>query len=440
MSQTFNLPSPSHCLANSCHGTSDPDKVLCRNYSADKTNIVVYYDSDKRLAYMEDFAASDAEPNTAFDYDLFRSVIISNVGETQKYVGFSPPHIDRVDSLEADSSSISSISQEYVDGTMINLFYDANASPPCWEIATRRIIGGHNSYHTLGKDTITKTFRELFDECCKACLFSETSLNTDRCYSFVIQHPENRIVTPVYVPTLFLIGEYEFIDQDDSTVMVKAYDIYKTEVLDNTLVRRPLLYSLEMLQQYVSPNADFSVKGVVSISSDGKSTVKYLNSNYERIREIRGNQAKLQYHYLEMCQLPRASIAIGEFVRYYPEYKKVFYEYSHQIKKYINHVYSSYIDVFIKKAKTLKQVDAQYRKLVYELHNDIYLVQLRPNNKRVNKFVVMEFIHALPCARLMYYLNRTSDETPKEPKLTADPDVYVESTVLDDYEHPSEIL
>ena len=57
-----------------------------------------------------------------------------------------------------------------------------------------------NNYHNA-------TFRTLFFEACNANNFNLNTLDRRFCYSFVLQHPLNRIVTPTNMPMIYLIKE-----------------------------------------------------------------------------------------------------------------------------------------------------------------------------------------------------------------------------------------
>ena len=66
-------------------------------------------------------------------------------------------------------------------------------------------------------------------------------------------------------------------------------------------------------------NTPYNIVGVMIYAPDGTRT-KLRNPNYEDIRKLRGNQAKLQYQYLTLRQNGK----MKDFLIYYPEYKKIF--------------------------------------------------------------------------------------------------------------------
>ena len=465
MFKTYQLPSPSVCLAHisdantnkgnnfilnkkSCIASCDAiiDSENTNDNNSNCVNTIVYYDSEKLSEFNNETSDQTTKTPDHLNYNLFRSVIITGSGDNARYVCFSPPHMERAeyDPLYFGPDPI--MLQEYVDGTMINVFYDIASDPPKWEISTRRVIGGRNSFTDVGGKLPTKTFRELFDECCVLLNVNLSSLDPTKCYSFVMQHPESRIVQSVRDPMLYLIGEYEFEVQDDLSVMVKSNNIYDTptaEALSWTRVRVPIKLTPDYhsIVEYVSPSVSFNVKGVIEIGHGNRPNVKYRNPNYDKVQQIKGNQSKLQYHYLELCTSPQASTKIGEFVRYFPEYKPAFIEYSRSIKKLINRIYGTYLDCYINRKFHLKDADERYKTLVYVLHAEVYLAKLKPENKRINKREVTKFVQELPCAKLMYYLNRLKTEV--EPKSNYENDIdskFSFATCMNEYDEPTFVV
>ena len=86
---------------------------------------------------------------------------------------------------------------------MINVFWDSNIGlSGAWEISTRNTVGAESSFY---KSPNSKTFRTMFLEAAINNNLDLDSLNKNFCYSFVLQHPENRIVVPFKAPQLYLI-------------------------------------------------------------------------------------------------------------------------------------------------------------------------------------------------------------------------------------------
>ena len=83
---------------------------------------------------------------------------------------------------------------DFLDGTMINYFQHNGTR----YISTRSCIGA--KCHWLSE----KSFSEMFYECLESTNLKLDSLDMDYCYSFLIQHPSNRIVKQYLSPRLVL--------------------------------------------------------------------------------------------------------------------------------------------------------------------------------------------------------------------------------------------
>ena len=148
-------------------------------------------------------------------YGLFRSVIMTDDNEILSYA--PPKSIDAEVFLTKypDVTDKNIVAMEFIDGTMIQLFWDVYSS--VWEITTRNIIGANTTFYlqdlSCNNDfpsikPIQLTFREMFFEAVKDTKLVIEELDKDKCYSFVLQHPNNRIVVPVKTPQLYLVGIY----------------------------------------------------------------------------------------------------------------------------------------------------------------------------------------------------------------------------------------
>ena len=160
-------------------------------------------------------------------YGLLRSVILSG----SKIVSFAPPKSISGETfmLKYPIKTDKIIAHEFIEGTMINLFYDHNyGATGCWQISTRNTVGAEVSFYKWSK----KTFNQMFLEACMYNNFIIQTLNPNYCYSFVLQHPENRIVVPFKHPQLFLVAVYE-INQKEDDISVTDININNVNVVTN---------------------------------------------------------------------------------------------------------------------------------------------------------------------------------------------------------------
>jgi hypothetical protein len=153
---------------------------------------------------------------------LYRSVVFQH--PTGRLCAVSPPKsvpIDHFTVGRKDQLDPWVLVTEIIEGTMINLWYDHVAG--CWEISSKTAVGADHTYcryhlsdgaeacplEETGVFVGERTFREMFVEATGGmgcCAYYDWPRNC--CYSFVLQHPENRLVLEVTEPRLYLVAVY----------------------------------------------------------------------------------------------------------------------------------------------------------------------------------------------------------------------------------------
>tara|TARA_R110002074_G_scaffold208550_2_gene377304 strand:+ start:8457 stop:9638 length:1182 start_codon:yes stop_codon:yes gene_type:complete len=333
------------------------------------------------------------------NYNLsnLRSVIISDTN----IISFSPPKSFDFTVFSDHNNATDCYAEDFIDGTMINLFYYNDN----WEISTKSSIGGNvnffiNDYNDEPKDKIT--FKNMFLECCKNANLDIENMEKSFSYTFVIQHPENRIVTPIINTQLFCIRIYRF---SNNLVNEVPFDYFYNNYscFHNTSVMIPMRYPInsydELMNYYGSENTPYYCVGIMIYNKNGERT-KIRNPNYEMIRKLRGNQPKLQYQYFCL----RKENKVREFLNYYPEYKQSFYSYKTQMHSFTSKLYANYKECFIFKLKNLKSYDFQYKIHMYNIHK-IYLEKLRAENSNISKNTIIEYVNGLHPAQQMFAIN-----------------------------------
>ena len=333
---------------------------------------------------------------------LFRSVILN---DENKIIVFSPPK-----SLSSDvfintygKDVLNCRAEQYVEGTMINVFNDHGE----WEIATRSTVGGKITFFRV--DGNITTFRHMFLDACNYVNLDFDYLDKSLCYSFILQHPENRIVSPIvekgiYLAKVYKIDKYNVteIDKREQVRLIVA-NARNTEGRPLPLIKLPLEYTFktfeELKEKYASMNTPYEDVGVMVYASNGDRT-KFRNPNYEEIRLLRGNQPKLEYHYLSL----RKTGKMEQYLKYFPEYKKKFLEFREKLHRFTKTLHQNYVSCYLKKEMPLKDFPSQYRSMMYNLHQ-FYLNELRETSQYVSNAVVIQFVNNLHPSQQMFLLN-----------------------------------
>jgi hypothetical protein len=352
----------------------------------------------KIIKYNKDLLSNDL----ADSYGLLRSVIVNSSG---KVLCFSPPKSINTDEFikKYPKRTDKIIAEEFVEGTMINVFFDnddgANGE---WKIATKNTVDGNVSFFKSSE----KTFNAMFIETCDRINLKISNLNPSYCYSFVLQHPNNRIVLPIKKSNLYLVAVYQIQQHNNQVVVyeenmdvVTAYGFW-----NNSFIKFCDRYGFEtyseLIEKYASPNTSYNIMGVIIKNVESGERCKIRNPIYEEIKHLRGNQSKLQYQYLYLRQLGK----VNDFLKYYPEFRQELSIYRDQLHMFTNTLFQNYISCYIKKEKPLKDFSSQYRTHMFKIHEK-YLNELREKQLFVTNTVVINYVNNLPPALLMYCLN-----------------------------------
>lgn len=333
-------------------------------------------------------------------FGLLRSVIFKDDGTV---VSFAPPKSLMTESLNIDLDS-EFVAETFVEGTMINVFYEVETHS--WEIATRSSVGGGTCFFMENGFKEENTFKYMFDEVCHHIGLDLNDLNKKFVYSFVMQHPRNRIVTIIKEMSLYLVDVYQM--EDNKTIRVVSIN-NELEQLGLNASKVKLVNSISLkneedlkncIKSMASMNTPYDNVGVVIKNNVGE-RYKFRNPTYEHVRQLRGNQPKLQYQYINLRQTGK----VAEYLQYYKEHKKPFNDFRNIIHAYTNELFSNYIRCYIKKEKVLKEFPEKYRVHMYTLHHEIYLKTLMPEKKYVNKEVVIHYFNGLHPAKQMFVMN-----------------------------------
>lgn len=364
-------------------------------------------------------------PDTYATYGLARSII--TIDGSVKC--FSPPKaIEYQSFINLYPKSDDIIVEEMVEGTMINVFWD-NVNND-WKINTRKRIGANNFFYTNKQKSLT--FKQMFEDIISEYdNFSLDNLNKSYCYSFIIQHPDNRIVIPVSSKKLYLIAVYHIEDIEGETIIntINLNDFKNTPHMINTNISYPFVYPSgwnsydELKVNFGTSVTPSTILGVVIRNKTNNQRCKIRNPQYETIRALKGNQSNIIYNYLRL----RKENQVKEYLEHYSDHAEEFSNFRDKIHKFTGLLYSKYIDCYIKKQKPLKEYDEYFRTHMYKLHK-IYTTVLKPDNKYMNKKGVIEYVNNLDSKLLMYSLGYSKND---DDKLESSADTVLPSLGLD---------
>ena len=330
-------------------------------------------------------------PETISTYGLCRSVILN---KEQHIVSFAPPK-SMATNLFLEKYPVKNpliIAEEMVEGTMINVFWDGVG----WEVATRSTIGAQNKFYMPPNP---KTFFDMFQEAADQSGMKLENLNQAFCYSFVLQHPENKMVVGFETPGLYLVAVYKI---NSPSCTIDVIDPRSCN-LNIGLVKFPEIYEFDTwddLKTRFEDAADINILGTMIHNLETGERTKIRNTNYEQVRRLRGNQPKLKYQYLV---LRKSGGKEDEYLSHFSEHTEQFKEWREEVDTFSRDLYNKYVLCFVTKKHSPDDCSFYLKKTLYSLH-DLYFYELKGQSKKITRDYVSKFVDNLHPSILMTIL------------------------------------
>lgn len=255
--------------------------------------------------------------------------------------------------------------EEFIEGTMINVWYGNNV----WNIATRSVI---DALCTFESD---KTFSEMFYECMR---MNPIELHADYCYSLVMQHPENKIITPVDSMSLYVVGRYKMVDG----VAVECYEPGP---------HTPRTFDVSSYEEAEALAQNVLGKGLMLKCNGERCKIK--RRAYYELEVLKGNSP---FHYRYLCM--RNTPELVHFLNAFPWYTSESVVLEKEIQSLSEAMYQDYVLYYIRKQRM--PVGYPYKKMMYDIHG-VYLA-IRPTRMSLARVsALIQQLHASQLTKLL---------------------------------------
>ena len=287
-----------------------------------------------------------------------------------------------------DTQSVTDFTIErFMDGVMVCGFYDHYNNQ--WRFHTRSTLNANCRFYSQ-----TKSFRQMFEEAVSVTNNWQAflaGLNTSLNYTWVLHHPENRIVVAVPVPKIYCVQTLS-ISESGNITYVDRTNVQK-------LVDVPSWSNL--LEWLAMDNARFkhNFHGYVVKGADGKRW-KIRGEAYNRVRQLRGNSARRDFLWLSMWR----NNTLREYLTLYPEERGPANNIVDRWKQITSTVHHIYTDVFKARSMQKSAIPPKYRPFVFALHS-LYINELKSQNKTVDWATVLSFMNGRDTAQALYAIN-----------------------------------
>ena len=146
---------------------------------------------------------------------------------------------------------------------------------------------------------------------------------------------------------------------------------------------------------YLETTNNFSIKGFTI--KKGSERIKWINPNYEYVKELKCNFNNKFLSYIEL----RQEWKLSEYLQYFPEERHIYNLYRDRYNIIKDKLYSSYVLLYIKKEIEKKDVEYSLRPLVHELHK--YYLKTK---HKINMSYINEYMQGQPGKRLLFIYNQ----------------------------------
>jgi len=334
----------------------------------------------------------------------FRSVVWNT--ETNRPVSVAPP---KAEEGEPDVDTSLYVS-DFVDGTMIQAFMQAEAQPEgIPQIATRTSLGANGSFYS------TRSFAELFNDAMVSvggtATFLASVLTPGTFASFVLQHPEHRTVAPV-PQARFYVTCYGSVTEDGSVQMnthpsswPARLSSYAPHVYEESVAFGSKKEAQQLLKHL---SLGYANQGLVFQGINSVKRWRLRNPAYLVVRTLRGSESNQTERFLRL----RAQRQTKEYLKYFSDESAAMWSYEQSLRAVTHRLYDAYIAVNKLKTQTFKDFHVSLRPHMYALHGHYLASVAKGAAKSVLKEDVMAYVNSLAVPDQVNLLRWASASSP----------------------------
>jgi hypothetical protein len=352
---------------------------------------------------------------------LFRSVLW-NTG-TNRPVSFAPAKAR--EGVPPTGVALAS-TEDFVDGFMLNVATD---SAGALLVATRTQIGGTNTFYS------EKSFGELFNDALQATPLKTreglaAALGPNAFASFVVQHPDHRIVAKIVTPGLYCV-HIGSVEADGTVTVVERPAGWPAALQRLQIASYPLRFfrseqEIEDLLRKTAVQRGWRWQGLVFKDGLG-GRWRLRTDTYRMLRDLRGSEATAQDRFFRL----REARKVVDYLKHYGEERQVFWAFEQALRTRTQSVLDAYNDCHKAHAVAFKDLPEAYRPAVFQLHL-LWRDQLREKGFKVrlqNAIAVVNKLRNFEKRRLLdadVYTPVAPSTTPAEDQEPAVPVVPME--------------
>jgi hypothetical protein len=321
---------------------------------------------------------------------FFRSLVWDTV--TNRPVCVAPPKACEQASEQAfvaseQASSTPYRCEEFLEGVMVNAFLDASGTV---QLATRSKMGATGIFYSR------RSFQDLLVDALQQKGIATIQgikqiLGIHTFASFLLQHPEHRIVSKITVPSLYLIHRGSV--SEDGTVILQEVNDGAFAIPTITV---PVNTSPEALVIQLAEQRGWQWQGLVFKDGHG-SRWRLRSKAYTMVRTLRGESPRQDVQFLNL----RSKGMMETYLYYYPEEKDAMWDLEGSLRNLTHTLYQQYVTVHIKHQRKFAELPPFWKPHVFSLHS-LFLGTLKQKGHFIRKQEVIQYMNHLPIPRVLH--------------------------------------
>jgi len=298
---------------------------------------------------------------------------------------------------------------EYIDGTMVHLFYDKRRK--IWEISSKSHIGGSQklqNYQTKTNKTLMEMFKEGLGYDSVSDLQNMSVIKDfpkNYSYQFVLLHPENVILYPIKQSLLYLVAVYDITQNTRRAIHIPPMIYEKWYFLQNTTILFPTQKKIDKWEEISKEQQSVyqvneNISGYMVLHIESGERTKIMNPHYIQSKELNKISPRLGLYYL--CLHKRD--LVNEYLVFFPQFRKTFRKFQGLFHDYIEELHSAYLVKYVWKNALHGKINDKYNPYVDDIHRELYIPSLKTDKRKITKQTVYQYMMNKPPGEILYIL------------------------------------
>lgn len=284
---------------------------------------------------------------------------------------------------------------EYLEGVTLTVFREAGSAEV--HVSSRSQFGAGGKFYKQATKSFAAMLTDALGGAAPDTLLGAPVEGVGQFVSVLLQHPEHRVVTDIRVPLVYVLQAGEV--GADGTIRVSEQPGSAGQAKPDTYDGPAAGVTVADWFAELAAGKPWGWQGVMMHDMTGRRW-RIRSTVYRMIRSMRGNTPRSDERFFGL----RGVGLVKTYLIYYPEEKKVFWQYEQWIRQATAYLFQLYTDVHKTHVLSADSVDGAWLTHLGALHT-LYLTTQRPAGRTVKMAEVVAYMNALPAPRLLYLMN-----------------------------------